>query len=169
MSLVRRTVEAGRLARQKAGIKLRQPLEEAVIAAGEDGMWVLRRYERMIADELNVKRVECIESRKSMIEYALAPNLKSLGPRLKESAADVTALMEKVDGGQMARHLASSGRIRIGGFDIFEEDVITDKVHLRTHTTFYTKYGNVFSYFVSVVTIFAVLSALYHKYILKVR
>ncbi|UCE45662.1 MAG: isoleucine--tRNA ligase [Methanobacteriota archaeon] len=127
MSLVRRTVEAGRLARQKAGIKLRQPLEEAIIAAGEDGMWVLRRYERMIADELNVKRVECIESRESMIEYALAPNLKSLGPRLKESAADVAALMEKVDGGQMARHLASSGRIRIGGFDIFEEDVIVSE------------------------------------------
>ncbi|MDH3364530.1 MAG: isoleucine--tRNA ligase [Thermoplasmata archaeon] len=127
MSLVRQAVEAGRLARQKAGIKLRQPLEEAVIAAGEDGMWVLRRYERMIADELNVKRVECIESRESMIEYALAPNLRALGPRLKESAAEVAKLMELIDGNEMAKHLAASGRIRIGGFDISEEDVIVSE------------------------------------------
>ena len=127
MALVRQAVEAGRLARQKADIKLRQPLDEAVIAAGEDGMWVLRRYERMIADELNVKRVECIESRESMVEYALSPNLRSLGPRLKESAAEVAKLMEMVDGGQMARHLKASGRVRIGGFDIFEEDVVVSE------------------------------------------
>ncbi|UCE81344.1 MAG: isoleucine--tRNA ligase [Methanobacteriota archaeon] len=127
MSQVRQAVEAGRLARQKAGIKLRQPLDEVIIAAGQDGMWVLRRYERMIADELNVKHVECIESREPMIEYALSPNLRSLGPRLKESAAEVARLMEKVDGGQMARHLAASGKIRLGGFDIFEEDVIVSE------------------------------------------
>jgi len=127
MSLVRQAVEAGRLARQKAAVKLRQPLEEAVIAAGEDGMWVLRRYERMIADELNVKRLECIESRESMIEYALAPNLRALGPRLKESAAEVAKLMEMIDGSEMVRHLAASGKIRIGGFDIFEEDVIVSE------------------------------------------
>jgi isoleucyl-tRNA synthetase len=127
MSLVRQAVEAGRLARQKAGVKLRQPLEEAVIAAGEDGMWVLRRYERMIADELNVKRLECIDSRESMIDYALAPNLRALGPRLKESAAEVAKMMGMVDGSEMVRHLAASGKIRIGGFDIFEEDVIVSE------------------------------------------
>lgn len=124
MSLVREAVESGRLARQKADMKMRQPLDEAVIAAGEDGVWVLRRYERMIAEELNVKRIECIESRESMIEYVVSPNMRSLGPRLKESASEVAKLLEKVDGSQTARHLASAGRMRIGGFDIFEDDVV---------------------------------------------
>ncbi len=127
MALVRSAVEAGRLARQKAGLKLRQPLEEVVIAAGEDGVWVLRRYERTIADELNVKRVECIESREPMIEYVLAPNQRSLGPRLKEAASEVAKLMEKMDGSEMARHLSATGRVRLGGFDIFEEDVVVSE------------------------------------------
>lgn len=124
MALVRSAVEAGRLARQKAGVKLRQPLDEAVIAAGKDGVWVLRRYERTLSDELNVKVVECIESREPMIEYVLVPNLRSLGPRLKESASEVAKLMEKIDGSQMARHLTAVGKIRLGGFDIYEEDVV---------------------------------------------
>ncbi|HIH00525.1 TPA: class I tRNA ligase family protein, partial [Thermoplasmata archaeon] len=124
MALVREAVECGRLARQKADVKMRQPLEEAVIAAGEDGVWVLRRYERMIAEELNVKRIECIESRESMIEYVVSPNMRTLGPRLKESASEVARLLEMVDGSQTARHLASAGKIRVGGFDIFEDDVV---------------------------------------------
>jgi len=124
MALVIEAVEAGRLARQKADIKLRQPLDEAVIAAGEDGVWVLRRYEKMISEELNVKRVECVESRESMIEQVVSPNLRSLGPRLKESASEVAGLLEKVDGSQMVRHLSSAGKIRLGGFDIFEEDIV---------------------------------------------
>jgi isoleucyl-tRNA synthetase len=124
MALVIEAVEAGRLARQKADVKLRQPLDEAVIAAGEDGVWVLRRYERMIAEELNVKRIECIESRESMVEHVVSANLRSIGPRLKESASEVARLLEKVDGSQMVHHLASAGKIRLGGFDIFEEDII---------------------------------------------
>lgn len=124
MSLVRRAVESGRLARQKANIKMRQPLDEAIIAAGKDGVWVLRRYEKMISDELNVKRIECIESRESMVEYVVSPNMRSMGPRLKESASEVARLLEKVDGSQMVMHLATSGRIRLGGFDILEEDIL---------------------------------------------
>jgi isoleucyl-tRNA synthetase len=50
--------------------------------------------------------------------------MRSLGPRLKESASEVARLLEKVDGSQMVRHLSSAGKIRVGGFDIFEEDIV---------------------------------------------
>jgi len=124
MSFLRKAVEAGRLARQKVNIKMRQPLEEAVIAAGRDGTWVLRKYEKMLAEELNVKKVECIETRDKMVEFAVTPNLKTLGPRLKEAAAEVTRLMEKIDGHELAKHLKGKGKVRLGGFDLYEDDVI---------------------------------------------
>jgi isoleucyl-tRNA synthetase len=124
MELVRGAVEAGRLARQKEDLKLRQPLDEVVIAAGHDDMWVLRRYEKMIAEELNVKKVEVLESREKMIDYAVSPNLKNLGPRLKEGAPEVARLMSMVDGSQLVTHLKTKGKIRLGGFDLFEDDVI---------------------------------------------
>lgn len=124
MRVVRDTVEAGWLARHKADRKLRQPLEEAVVAAGQDDTWILRRYERMISEELNVKHVDCTEDRGRMVEYAVAPNLKVLGPKLKGSASEVAELLGKVDGNELAKHLRSKGRVRLGGFDLAEADVV---------------------------------------------
>lgn len=128
MATVMTAVEAGRLARQKANIKLRQPLPSAVIVADSDKAWTLRRYEKMVAEELNVKKVECVESRDRMVHYALHPNMKTLGPKLKESAADVARLLSKVDENELVRHLRSKGKVRLGGFDLTEDDVvITEK------------------------------------------
>ncbi len=124
MACVREAVEAGRLARQKVDVKLRQPLETAVVTSSPDKVWILRKYERMLSEELNVKQVECVESRERMVEYSVLPNLRTLGPRLKEGAAEVSKLLEKMDGNDLAKHLKSKGRIRLGGFDLYEEDVI---------------------------------------------
>ncbi|MEM4276304.1 MAG: isoleucine--tRNA ligase [Thermoplasmata archaeon] len=128
MAAVIAAVEAGRLARQKANVKLRQPLPSAVLVADADRAWTLRRYEKMVADELNVKRVECLESRERMIQYAVHPNLRVLGPKLKENASEVAKLLSKVDENELVKHLRSKGKVRLGGYDLTEEDVlVTEK------------------------------------------
>jgi isoleucyl-tRNA synthetase len=130
MALVMTAVEAGRLARQKANVKLRQPLREAIIAADSDKAWTLRRFEKMISDELNVRKVTVLESRDRMVQYAVQPNLRSLGPKLKEVAAEVSVLLSRVDQNELVKHLRTKGKVRLGGFDLAEEDVIvseTDK------------------------------------------
>ncbi len=130
MALVMTAVEAGRLARQKANMKLRQPLREVVIAADSDKAWTLRRFEKMISEELNVRKVTVLESRDRMVQYAVQPNLRSLGPKLKEVAAEVGVLLSRVDQNELVKHLRAKGKVRLGGFDLAEEDVIvseTDK------------------------------------------
>lgn len=128
ISMVQTAVMAGRLARQKVNMKLRQPLPEVVIAVDPDNAWTLRRFEKMIAEELNVKRVEVLESRDKMIQYAVHPNLKTLGPKLKGSMSDVSDLLAKVDENEFVKHIRTTGRIRIGGFTFTEEDVlVTEK------------------------------------------
>jgi isoleucyl-tRNA synthetase len=124
MDLVRTAVEAGRLARQKVNVKLRQPLSEAVIVAGPDRAWTLRRFEKMVAEELNVKKVEVLEDREKMVQFAVSPNLRTLGPKLKEGAAEVGKLLSKVNENELVTHLRTKGKVRIGGFDLTEEDVI---------------------------------------------
>ncbi len=131
MALVRQAVEAGRVARQGADVKLRQPLDEAVIAAGRDGVWVLRRYERMLSEELNVKAVDCVESRESMIEFAVQPNLRTLGPRYKQAASEVSKMLEQVDANELVRHLRTKGKVRLGGFDLYEDDVLVSERQRR--------------------------------------
>jgi len=78
----------------------------------------------MIADELNVKRVEVVESRDKMIQYSVSANLRELGPKLKDAASDVAKLLSKVDENELVKRLRSVGKIRLGGFDLTEEDVI---------------------------------------------
>jgi len=124
MALVMTAVEAGRLARQKVNAKLRQPLPEAVIAVDEDRAWTLRRFEKMISDELNVKKVEVLDSRDRMIYYAVNPNMKALGPKLKDSAGEVAKLLSKMNENDLVRMLRTKGKVRLGGFDLTEEDVI---------------------------------------------
>ena len=124
MDFVRTAVEAGRLARQKVNVKLRQPLREAVIVAGPDRAWTLRRFEKMVAEELNVKKVEVLEDRGKMVQFAVSPNLRTLGPKLKEGAAEVGRLLSKVNENELVTHLRTKGKVRLGGFDLTEEDVI---------------------------------------------
>ena len=128
MAVVMTSVEAGRLARQKVNVKLRQPLPSMVIVADSDRAWMLRRYEKMIAEELNVKKVECLESRDKMVQFAVHPNLKTLGPKYKEGASEISNLLSKVNENELVRHLRTKGKVRLGGFDLTEEDVtITEK------------------------------------------
>ena len=127
MNLVKSAVEAGRLARQKVNVKLRQPLPEAVIAVDPDYVWALRRYEKMISEELNVKRVEILESRAKMIQYAVAANMRVLGPKLKDGAGEVSKMLAQVDENQLVKRLREKGRIRLGGFDLTEEDVVVSE------------------------------------------
>jgi isoleucyl-tRNA synthetase len=82
----------------------------------------------MIADELNVKKVECLESRDKMVQYSVHPNLKTLGPKYKEGAAEISNLLSKVDENELVKHLRTKAKVRLGGFDLTEEDVvITEK------------------------------------------
>lgn len=127
MAVVKTSVEAGRLARQKVNVKLRQPLPAAVIVTDSDKAWMLRRYEKMIAEELNVKKVECLESRDKMVQYAVHPNLRTLGPKYKEGADEVSKLLSKVDENELVKHLRTKGKVRIGGFDLTEEDVLVSE------------------------------------------
>jgi isoleucyl-tRNA synthetase len=128
MAVVMTSVEAGRLARQKVNMKLRQPLPSIVIVADSNKAWMLRRYEKMIAEELNVKKVECLESRDKMVQYAVHPNLRTLGPKYKDGASEIAQLLSKVDENELVKHLRTKGKVRLGGFDLSEEDVvITEK------------------------------------------
>lgn len=127
MALVRQAVEAGRIARQDANVKLRQPLDVSIIATDRDGAWVLRRYEKMLSEELNVKKVECVESRESMVEFVVSPNLRTIGPKYKEAASEVSRMLEQMDGNELVKHLRAKGRVRLGGFDLYEEDVVVSE------------------------------------------
>ena len=77
MAAVLDIVVLGRSARNSANIKNRQPIGVMYV----QGSKLPDMYVSIIADELNVKKVEFVDDASSFITYRVKPQLKTLGPR----------------------------------------------------------------------------------------
>ncbi|HDI53084.1 MAG TPA: isoleucine--tRNA ligase, partial [Candidatus Bathyarchaeota archaeon] len=79
MEMAMRVSSLGRAARSSCGIKLRQPLQEAVVVADPETLKHLRPLMDLIRDELNVKRVRLTEDRRTLIRLRAKPIPRLLG------------------------------------------------------------------------------------------
>lgn len=80
MDLVRDLVALGRSAREKAKIKVRQPLAQVLV----DGSYnqLIGDLTPLIKEELNIKEVVFADDLHEYLEYSLKPNFKVAGPAL---------------------------------------------------------------------------------------
>ena len=76
----RRLVALGRAARTDAKVKVRQPLRRALLLH-PDGL-LDDDVRSQIAEELNVKAVEDVDTLSDLLTWRVTPNFRSLGPRL---------------------------------------------------------------------------------------
>ncbi len=124
MDTVIKVAELGRNARQKEDIKLRQPLDEAVVVKNEDGQEeAVELFQDILKDELNVKRFRVIENEGELLHTRAEPNYSSLGPKFKGEAEKVAELIEESDGEDLKAQFEESGTARVNGYELDEEDV----------------------------------------------
>ena len=100
MALTMSVVSGGRFLRTAHNLKVRQPLARAVIAAGDaESRSLLEETAAIIAEELNVKRVEFSDDEETLVTRSCKANFKVLGARLgknmKTAAARIAALGDK--------------------------------------------------------------------------
>jgi len=112
MQLVRDIVSLGRAARTAAKLKVRQPLArvEIVLARPEHTAW-LQDHTDLIADELNIKRVEFTTEADHYVSYRIKPDFKALGPRFGQLVPKIAAALEKQDPAAARRSLMTSGEL----------------------------------------------------------
>ncbi|MCX7622175.1 MAG: class I tRNA ligase family protein, partial [Thermomicrobium sp.] len=114
MNWLLRAVELGRAARNKAGVKVRQPLPRAVVAARDAAARrALERLADQFMDELNVKAIEFAERPEEYLSYRVKPNLPVLGPRLGGKLASLQRLLAELDHNQLARQLRLGHRVML--------------------------------------------------------
>ncbi len=77
MARARDVVVLGRAARSAANMKIRQPLPTLYA----QGVQLEESSRAIVADELNVKTVECISDASRFISHRVKPQLKTLGPK----------------------------------------------------------------------------------------
>ena len=114
MALVLKLVSLGHAARNKAGIKVRQPLQEAAFAVGRASEQdVVTRYADLLADELNVKRVRVLSGQGEAVSYRLKPLPKQLGQKYKGLFPKVRQAILALDAETAAQRLLAGEPVAV--------------------------------------------------------
>ena len=125
VALVQRMVSLGRGARSAAGVKVRQPLQMAVLVPRLDReQRPLKQLEDQIADELNVKHVDVTGNADAMLSYSLRPNLPVLGPRFGADVSKIRAALGEADAAELVRRMRAGQPLHVGGFELGAADVL---------------------------------------------
>jgi isoleucyl-tRNA synthetase len=110
MALARRLTSLGRAARSEAGVKVRLPLARALVFLPADSPEILRD---IVADELNVDEIDTGDELSEVIQFDLAANFRTLGPRLGEKAKDLKSALAALDGAAAAEELEAGRSITV--------------------------------------------------------
>jgi isoleucyl-tRNA synthetase len=130
VDLTRRLVELGRSARAASGVKTRQPLQRALVAApGWDAL--PEGLQAQIRDEVNVLSLESLSGTGELVDVSLKANFKTLGARFGKSTPEIAAAVAAADANALVEALRSgSATVSASGVDyeIGPDDVVVTEV-----------------------------------------
>ena len=106
MALVLRLVSLGHAARNKAEIKVRQPLAKIAFSVGsaQEGK-AIDAYADVFAEELNVKRVSALGEAGEAVDYRLNPLPRQLGSKYQQKFPAIRKALMAMDPGEVAAKL----------------------------------------------------------------
>jgi len=128
VALTRRIVELGRATRAESGIKIRQPLGRALIAAS--GWSTLPEQMReQIADELNVQTLEDIASADGdLVDISVKANFKSLGSKFGGAVQEISKAIAATDATALVKTLRGAGATKVDTWEIALDDLVITEV-----------------------------------------
>ena len=103
---------------------MRQPLRRALLL--HPGTELSEDARAEIADELNVKALDDIDSLSGLVSWTVVPNFRALGPRLGAKVNDVKAALSSADGADLQAALERDGFVEVAG-----ERITADEVEVR--------------------------------------
>ena len=126
--MTRRVVELGRAARAESAIKIRQPLQRALISA-QGWSSLPADMKEQISDELNVLDLEDIaHADGDLVDISVKANFKSLGAKYGKAVQDVAKLIAATDATALVKGLRTTGSATLGDFAIDLDDLVITEV-----------------------------------------
>ena len=121
----------GRAARSKAGVKVRQPLQRAVVKLRtKDEVALLEQGMAQVLDELNLREVTAVDDVRDVVEFQVQPNLPMLGPKYGPRIKEVRAALAKADPAEVYALVSVGHPVPLGEFELLPEEVlVTAKDH----------------------------------------
>jgi isoleucyl-tRNA synthetase len=115
--LIMRVVGLGRAAREKAQLRVRQPLNALhVRVLNQTEEEALQRLGNQILEELNIKQLKLMSSDSAMLTYTLKPQARVLGPKYGALVQKIMALFKTLneqETQQAAQQLKETGTLDI--------------------------------------------------------
>ncbi|MFQ5812386.1 MAG: isoleucine--tRNA ligase [Anaerolineae bacterium] len=130
--LVMRLVSLGHGARNRVGIKLRQPLAQALFKVrSESEAESLRRLADQVLDELNVKELVFLEDAAQVVDYRVSPVPHLLGKKYGALFPKLRAALAELDQAELARRVQAGEAVAL---DIVGQTVnlLPEELEVRT-------------------------------------
>ena len=128
VAMTRRVVELGRAARAESAIKIRQPLQRALISA--PGWAKLPSDMReQIADELNViDLADIADADGDLVNISVKANFKSLGAKYGKDVQEISKAIGALDATTLVKTLRTSASTKIATWEIELGDLVVTEV-----------------------------------------
>ncbi len=128
VAMTRRVVELGRAARAESAIKIRQPLQRALISA--PGWAKLPSDMRdQIADELNViDLADIADADGDLVNISVKANFKSLGAKYGKDVQEISKAIAALDATALVKTLRTTGSTKVATWDIELGDLVVTEV-----------------------------------------
>ncbi|MEE3196269.1 MAG: DUF5915 domain-containing protein, partial [Candidatus Neomarinimicrobiota bacterium] len=130
---LRKLVEYGRSARNKANVKIRQPLSELSFHIEDDNIAdFIKDQQSIVLDELNVKTLIRVESASELIKYDVKPNLPLLGQKFGKDLDMIRKCLTDIDSMEILDEIRKSKKYKLE-FDskqifLLREDLLIDSI-----------------------------------------
>jgi isoleucyl-tRNA synthetase len=113
MAIARQVVNLGRAARNASQIKTRQPIEVAVVACRPKERAAVESLAGVVAEELNVKRIDFVASASELVSYVVKPNYRTLGPKFGKNMPAVAAAVAELPADETGDKLAAGKTVTV--------------------------------------------------------
>ena len=130
IDVVIQIVSLSRSARNKANIKIRQPLAELAIYANDDIQKIAINNKNEILEELNIKSLNFVANESDLVQYNVKPDFPKLGQKYGKDISRITAYLNDVDNEKLVQSVKSGKSVFIKG-DEGELEILADELILQ--------------------------------------
>ncbi|MDE6583482.1 MAG: class I tRNA ligase family protein, partial [Clostridia bacterium] len=130
--------------RNENQIKVKQPLKKMYIASVKDANEILRDFEEIIKDELNIKEIECVVDDSMFNDEYLSVNFKKAGAVLKGDVQKLKTSLGELSDDQLKDVMAGykKGKVNVGEFKDLDSELFNLEKKPKTDFVIAHENGN---------------------------
>ena len=128
-------VSLSRSARNKANIKIRQPLAELAVYADDNIQNITKNNQNEILEELNIKTLKFVVNESDLVQYNVKPDFPTLGKKYGKDISRITAYLNDVDNEKLVQIVKSGKSLMIPGtegeLEILPDELILEEIPVK--------------------------------------